>query len=172
MSKENFTELLAMSEEDARVAKISRDNVEGYIQKRLKDKLRIGSAIIDKKAGKRIYYTEDAANIIEKHFHWLAARSFTIEKITDFFVVVDAKDAWGQRMGQFTIHLSDLNLSTWDFAVKVRASIIWLKAAKKAEAKRTEEQDLKKLRDRVKAAQKALDQAVKAVEDKGALAAK
>lgn len=172
MSKENFSELLAKSEEDARVARISRDDVEDYIQKRLKDKLRIGSAIIDKKAGKRIYYTEDAANIIEKRFHWLAARNFTIEKITDFFVVVDAKDAWGRSMGQFTIHLSDLNLSTWDFAVKVRESITYVKAAKEAEAKRTQEQDLKKLRDQVKAAQRALELAEKAVEAQTTVSAK
>lgn len=166
MLKENFSELLAKSEEDARVATISRDNVEEYIQKRLKDKLSIGSAIIDKKAGKRICYIEDAAKIIEKRFHWLAARRFTIEKITDFYVVVDAKDAWGRSMGQFTIHLSDLNLSTWDFAVQVRSSVARVKAAKVAEAKRTQEQDLKKLRDQVKAAQRALELAEKAVEAK------
>jgi hypothetical protein len=172
MSKENFSELLATSDEDARVAKISRDNVEEYIQKRLKDKLRIGSSIIDKKAGKRVYYIEDAAKIIEKRFHWLAARRFTIEKITDFYVVVDAKDAWGRSMGQFTIHLSDLNLSTWDFAVQVRSSVARVKAAKVAEAKRTQEQDLKKLRDRVKAAQRELELAEKAVEVRTAVSTK
>lgn len=172
MSKENFSELLAKSEEDARVAKISRDDVEGYIQKRLKDKLSIGSAIIDKKAGKRIYYIEDAAKVIEKRFHWLAARRFKIEKITDFYVVVDAQDAWGRSMGQFTIHLSDLNLSTWDFAVQVRSSVARVKAAKVAEAKRTQEQDLKKLRDQVKAAQRALELAEKAVEAKMTVSAK
>lgn len=164
MSKENFSELLAKSDEDARVAKISRDNLEEYVQKRLKDKLRIGSSIINKKAGKRIYYIEEAATIVGKRFHWLAARSFTIEKVTDFYVVVDAKDAWGRSMGQFTIHLSDLNLSTWDFAVQVRSSVARVKAEKIAQAKRTQEQDLKKLRDQVKAAQRALELAEKAVE--------
>lgn len=169
MSKPNFSEMLAQSEADAVVANRSRDNVETYIQKRLHTRLAIGSAIIDKKSGERVYSVEQAQKIIGKDFHWLAARKFTIERVTNYLVVVDAKDAWGRSMGQFTIELSDLHLSTWDFAVKVRASIARVKAAKVAEAKRTQEQDLKKLRDQVKLAQRALDKAVKDAEEKGAL---
>lgn len=172
MSNPNFSEMLATSDADAVVAKRSRDNVETYIQKRLHTRLAIGSSIINKKSGERVYNIEQAKQIIGKDFHWLAARSFAIERITDYIVVVDAKDAWGRSMGQFTIEISDLHLSTWDFAVKVRASIARVKAAKVAEAKRTQEQDLKKLRDQVKLAQNALDKAVKAAEEKGALTAK
>lgn len=163
-SKPNFSEMLATSDADAAVAKVSRDAVEAYLMKRLKDHSRTGSSIINKKAGYRVYDTTQAKDIIEKRYHWLVARNFEITKITKFFVVIDAKDAWGRSIGEFTVHISELHLSTWDFAVEVRKSISYIKKLKADEAKRTEEQDLKKLRDQVKAAQKALDNAVQAVE--------
>lgn len=172
MSNENFVEMLNKSDEDARVAKISRENVEAYILKRLNRQRSIGSAILDKKAGKRIYYVADAAEFIEKDLHWLAARNFKIEEIREHWVSFVALDAWGRAMGTFTVHTEDLNLSTWDYAKKVRGSIAKVKARKIAEAKRTQEQDLKKLRDQVKAAEKALAAAVKAAEDRGAVFAK
>lgn len=163
-SKPNFSEMLATSDADAAVAKVSRDAVEAYLMKRLKAHSRTGSSIINKKAGYSVYDTTQAKDIIEKRYHWLVARNFEITQITDYIVVFIAKDAWGKSIGEFTVHINELQLSTWDFAVKVRRSINYIKMLKVDEAKRTEEQDLKKLRDQVKAAQKALDNAIQAVE--------
>jgi hypothetical protein len=162
MSNGNFEELLTKSDKDAEVAKVSRDALEAHLQKQLKEKARIGAAILNKKHGESVYNIETAKKVVGPNYHWLVGRSFTIGKVTKYFVTFHANDAWGRSIGEFTVHHLELNLSTWDFAVRVREAITRVREAQKAELKRTKEQNMKKLRDAVKAAQRALDQAMAA----------